>query len=358
MPAVAARALKQLVAVLFYRSGLLALWWRSRGARLRGTPLIVAYHRVLPVAAGLDLSQAGLVVSTPTFERQLRLLGRLFGIVPLAGATAERDPRLCAITFDDGWADNYSEALPVLRRLALPATLFVTTGLVGTGRLFWPERLAYLLGSAERQRLNAGVIDGLRPAVHSALLAAAAASDPELTPAIDRLIEAAKEMGEEERELLLALLSRHTGRSADGLKPRLLDWSQVVEMSEAGIEIGAHGVTHAILTRVEPSRATAEILEARATIAEKLGTPAASFAYPNGDTSPELARAVRDAGYTRALVTESDPLPGCPIGYAIRRKNLAEGSSRGALGFSAAVFACEVLGLFDWLRRLAGWRSR
>jgi len=356
MIAAIARALKQLLAATLYRSGLLALWWRMQGVRLRSGPLIVTYHRVLPASAAGDLSQAGIVVTTETFARQLRLLAKHFRLVPLAEAVRSRDPGLCAITFDDGWADNHAHALPLLAVACAPATLFVVTDLVGSDRLFWPERLAHLLAGPERTRLPAGAIDGLPAAVHAALLAAARAPQPALALAVDRLIETAKEMGEEEREDMLALIARHTGRSTSGLAPRLLDWDRVRAMAAAGIEIGAHGATHAILTRIEFSRAIAEIRGARERLAAELGRPPASFAYPNGNASPELARAVRDAGYALAVVTDEPPDPGCPPGYAIRRKNLAEGSSRGFLGFSAAIFACEILGFFDGLRR-TGHRS-
>ncbi len=351
MIATLARGLKQILAAILYRSGLLGLWWRSQGRQLRSGPLIVTYHRVLPAAAAGDLSQAGIVVSTSTFARQLRLLARHFRIVPLAEAARSRDPHLCAITFDDGWADNHTHALPALAAAQAPATLFVVTDLVGTGRLFWPERLTHLLAGPERERLPAGALDGLPAPVHAALVSAARAPAPALAAAVDHLIEAAKEMGEEEREDMLALIARLTGRSTDGLPARLLDWDRVRAMAAAGIEIGAHGATHAILTRIEFSRAVAEIRGTRERLAAELGRPPAGFAYPNGNASPELARAVREAGYALAVVTDEAADPGCPPGFAIRRKNLAEGSSRGLTGFSAAIFACEILGFFDGLRR-------
>jgi peptidoglycan/xylan/chitin deacetylase (PgdA/CDA1 family) len=347
------RLIKHALAAGLYRTGLLGLWWRLRGRARRGRPLIVTYHRVLPPEAGLDHSQAGIVVSTASFERQLRLLSRLFAIVPLAEVTsAGEDPERCAITFDDGWADNHAHALPVLRRLGIPATLFVTTGLIGTNRLFWPEELAFLLATPERGRIDGAAFDGLDAPVHAALVAAGRASDAELPSALDRLIESAKGLRDGEREQMLALIAHQVGREPRGLEPRLLDWPRVAEIQAAGIEIGAHGVTHAILTRIEPAQALAEITESRAAVERALGRPAVAFAYPNGDASPELARAVAAAGFELAVITDGEPIPGCPPQFALRRKNLAEGSSRGASGFSAAVFACEVLGFFDALRAL------
>jgi peptidoglycan/xylan/chitin deacetylase (PgdA/CDA1 family) len=352
-----ARALKHGVAAILYRSGLLWLWWRASGRAQRGRPLIVTYHRVLPPAAGLDLSQAGIVVSTATFERQLKVLARHFRIVPLAEAGESKDPDACAITFDDGWADNHAHALPVLTRLGLPSTLFVTTGLIGTDGLFWPERLAYLLSDPARKQLQPAAFDGLDPEVKNALAAAARAEDSALAGALDCLIESAKQMPDDDREQMLDRVAQQVGRDAGRLAPRLLNWEQVSAMQAAGVEIGAHGVTHAILTRIEPARAVAEIQESRAAVSRALGRPAESFAYPNGDTTPELAAAVAEAGFRLAVVTDVEPLPGCPARFALQRKNLAEGSSRGVAGFSAAVFACEILGWFDAIRAL-GRRGR
>jgi peptidoglycan/xylan/chitin deacetylase (PgdA/CDA1 family) len=352
MASLAARAAKQIFAALAYRTGLLSLWWRTWGRQRRGQALIVMYHRVLAPDAGSDLSTAGIVVSTSTFERQLEVLARLFQVVPLRTAAASGDPGLCAITFDDGWADNHAQALPVLQRLGLTATVFVTTGFIGSSRLFWPERLAYLLQTAGRQNLTPGALDGLRAPVSAALLAAARAPDLELEEALDHLIEELKSMDDEEREQLLDLVAKKTGRDLGELRPpRLLNWPQVAALDRAGIEIGAHGVTHAILTRIKYSRAVAEICESRAAVADALGTPPESFAYPNGEATPELTQAVQEAGYARAVVADRAPPPGCLPGYGLRRKNLAEGTSRGIRGFSTSVFACEMLGLFDALRR-------
>jgi peptidoglycan/xylan/chitin deacetylase (PgdA/CDA1 family) len=358
MIAFLARALKQAGAFLLYRTGLLALWWRAAGRRLRGRPLIVTYHRVLPPAEGQDLSQAGIVVSTPTFERQLKLLRTLFQVVPLAEAASREEPELSAITFDDGWADNHAHALPVLNRLGLPATLFVTTGLIGTSRLFWPERLAYLLADSARAKIHTAAFDGLDPQVEAALAQAARAPDPVLPAALDRLIEHSKLLTDEDREQMLDLVAQQVGRDPNELPPRLLTWDQVGEMQAAGVEIGAHGVTHAILTRLEPARAVAEIRDSRREVERALGRAAESFAYPNGDTTPALARAVAEAGYRRAVVTDAEPLAGCPAKFALQRKNLAEGSSQGIVGFSASIFACEVLGLFDAIRSVGRRRRR
>jgi peptidoglycan/xylan/chitin deacetylase (PgdA/CDA1 family) len=367
------RVLKQLLAAACYRSGLLGLWWRTHRR-----PLVVMYHRVLESTAGCDHSQRGIVVSTTSFDRQLRFLARYFDLVPLrtlvpatvaaaaepAASTTARPPDggkpPCAVTFDDGWADNHRCAWPALRALEVPATIFMAAGYIGTRSLFWPERLSFLLATPARTRIRRELLDGMARPVVEAVLRVAQASDGALADAIDDLIETIKELDEDARESLLEVLSGATGRNAATLGPRMLDWDAVRELAANGIEIGSHGVSHAILTRVDQTRAVAEIRTSRERLAAEVGTAPTSFAYPNGDWSPAIVEAVRAAGYERAVATEP-PARDTHRGdehypFAVPRKNLAEGSSSGWRGYSESVFACEVLGFFDALRNLGGWR--
>ena len=125
-----------------------ALWMWGQ----RGSTVILTYHRVVEKwDRTLDYSQPGMVVTVPTFERQLSFLREHFDIVPFSSllAVGNEDrpaarPR-CVITFDDGWRDNYDLAFPILRQHDLPATIFLTTDFVGTDRAFWHTELIYLL---------------------------------------------------------------------------------------------------------------------------------------------------------------------------------------------------------------------
>jgi hypothetical protein len=163
-----------------------------------------------------------------------------------------------------------------------------------------------------------------------------------LAAAVDRLIDA-KEWG---RERGHARAHRPPRRPLDGRSPRLTGtacgrWPPRSRRRAQRHPCHPH--------RIE-LRAIAKSAALRAA-RRGTGRPPASFAYPNGNASPALARAVRDAGFALAVVTDEAPDPGCPPDYAIRRKNLALGSSHGLTVFSAAIFACEVLGLFEGLRR-------
>jgi len=90
-------------------------------------------------------------VSPETLATHVRLLRRYFEIVHLdewvqRAANGQPLPRLgCALTFDDGWRDNFEYAFPILRAEAVPATIYLLSDLMGTQYRLWPNRLARLL---------------------------------------------------------------------------------------------------------------------------------------------------------------------------------------------------------------------
>ena len=115
---------------------------RLAGARYEGL-LILTYHRISEDVVADDPLQ----VSAATFARQMAFVKHHLHVISgeeLAACVARRMPvpgRSCLITFDDGWADNYSRALPVLTGHGLPAVVFLSTDFVGTARVFWHENL-------------------------------------------------------------------------------------------------------------------------------------------------------------------------------------------------------------------------
>jgi peptidoglycan/xylan/chitin deacetylase (PgdA/CDA1 family) len=134
--------LRAAYAELLARTGSLGRATRS----LRQRALVLMYHRVLNDAAVPDDIDPGMYVTHSTFERHLEHLSANHDVVGfdafrrwlLGETTFPRIP--CVITFDDGWADNYTEAFPLLRRYGLPATIFLATGLVGTtSMLTWDQ---------------------------------------------------------------------------------------------------------------------------------------------------------------------------------------------------------------------------
>jgi peptidoglycan/xylan/chitin deacetylase (PgdA/CDA1 family) len=135
--------LRGVIASGLHRSGVLHL---HRRWRLRNRAVILMYHRVLKPEERSSQIHAGMYVLASAFERHHAYLQRSFELVDLDTMLAWLEGRIrcrrppCAITFDDGWCDNYRNAFPLLRQFGAPATIFLITEQVGRpGMLTWAE---------------------------------------------------------------------------------------------------------------------------------------------------------------------------------------------------------------------------
>jgi peptidoglycan/xylan/chitin deacetylase (PgdA/CDA1 family) len=287
------RALRYARACAFSFSG------ASRRARERldGTrAALLMYHRVMPAAEAARLAvEPGMFVTPETFARQLDWLASAsFHVLPLHEivnrlATGQPLPRgACAITFDDGWRDNHDYALPSLERHAAPATIFVVTERVGTTGAFWPDEVCRRMA-------------GLSPAEqHAVLERLGVTSRDESVPA---LLDHLKRSSESALEEQLDQLRSATHDPAAGLR-ELLDWSELDRIARGGVDVEAHGATHAILTRIAPDAAERELRAAREQLLARGHGRHGLLAYPSGGHDEKVRSIVRRAGYAAAVTTE------------------------------------------------------
>lgn len=345
--------LRWLLAGALYYSGTLYLY-RLLTAKRR--PIILNYHRVLdPAAAQNEAVPPGMYVRPQTFDKQLRYLAHHYQVVSMEQLMAWRERAeptrrpLCVITFDDGWSDNYENALPLLRKYGLPATLFISTNFIGNGRTPWFYRLGHILHALAEMpdeecaalRLN----DRLNLPV--ALMRWFAASSAERQRDTDAVIEALKQLPGPELESLVERLQQLLvlkGQSVDGNGAAMLNWQQVREMASSSFDIGSHGLTHMILTQIPPETAKTELQESKRCIEEQVERPVEGFAYPNGDYSDAVEAMVRIAGYRYACTTQP--------GYVESRGNpfqLKRIPVHDDITFSTALFACHITGSFNLL---------
>ena len=306
-----------------------AFAWSGAGRRARGRldgsrAALLMYHRVVPATdAARNAVEPGMFVTPETFERHLAWLADSFSVLPLHEITTRLaddlplPPRSCAITFDDGWRDNHDFALPALERRGLPATIFVVTDRVGTEGSFWPDevcrRMAGLSGAAQR-----------------ALVVAVGASlhgDP-----VDSLLAHLKQLREEARERALDRLRSQTRDPSAGAR-ELLDWSECDRLARAGVEIEAHGSTHAILTRVSRDEAERELRFARARLLERGHGRHGLLAYPSGAHDEAVRRIASGAGYRAAVTTESGLVDAGSDPMALPRLALHDDISRTRIEF-------------------------
>ena len=241
---------------------------------------ILAYHKVSP-----DPHPFFEPVHPDVFEKQIEFLGRYYRVMPLL-ELVERSGKgdvpagAVAITFDDGYRDNYEYAFPILKKYRVGATIFVSTGAIETGELLWHDR----------------VFDAFRFATVEHALS--------LKP----ILAKAKELyGDGRLRFVEKIEEALRPAPQETAKDRMLTWHQIRQMNAAGIDFGSHTVSHPILTRIPRHEVVRELCESKEQISAHLGTPISSFAYPNGhagDYNAEVQAVLQDAGYVCAVTSE------------------------------------------------------
>jgi peptidoglycan/xylan/chitin deacetylase (PgdA/CDA1 family) len=252
--------------------GAIDLSGRSRRQRrsLRGKLIILTYHSFCK-----DWPR-GLFNSLPVhrFEKQIRFLKKKFNFVSLQqglenlklGRSADK-PYL-AITIDDGFQDNYIHALPILQSYDVPATIFLATDFIDTGRPPWPTQIIEILERTKNQVIETPFRAELRSLAARGVLARKLKKDwSPLSPVerFERLSELRKHLGVDENTSYAPLT-----------------WNQVHKMRTSGICFGSHTVFHSILPDVDNSVVEQELMESKQRLEAKLQEPCVLFAYPDG----------------------------------------------------------------------------
>ena len=267
---------------------------------------ILLYHRVSddgdPYFGGVPVE---------LFRTQMEVLSGFFTVLPLetvvdSARRGDLPPNAVAITFDDGYRDNYSNAFPILKQFQLPATVFLATGPTDSRVPLWHDRVFHAFRRTRAESLTVNGKEFRLDTLEHKLLALRA------------LLEHLRSSDPVRREAEIARVTREFGSEAElPTTDRMLGWPEIQEMQEGNITFGAHTVTHPILTRMSAREARDEIVRSKSSIEEKLGRPVVSFAYPNGtraDFDEPIKRALKDAGFECAVTTiwgtnhsETDP---------------------------------------------------
>ena len=276
------------------------------------------YHRVLPDNKPVPpWIQPGMYVKESTFETHLKFLTSYSQVISFPEFLERWEQnnwnnniRYSIITFDDGWKDNYEHAFPLLKKYKLPATIFLTTGYIGTEKWFWPEKIGYLLWKKENN------------------------INPEQ---IDKIIETIKKFPEEEIEEFIKILQKKTGISLP--KERLiLNWEEIKEMSKHNISFGYHTINHRILTKLSIDE-----------IKNELNLPPILkeinfiqvFSYPNGDYNDEIKNLVKNMGFKAAVTTKKGWIkPGKEDLFCLKRICIHQNISSNPALFSFHISIC------------------
>jgi peptidoglycan/xylan/chitin deacetylase (PgdA/CDA1 family) len=260
------------------------------------------FHRVLPAPDPIFPGELDAIC----FEEIIGWIKSWFNVLPLDAAvdllkSNELPARAAAITFDDGYADNRTIALPILQRHGFSATFFVATGYLDGGRM-WNDTIIEAIRESKARRL---VLDSIKGFEGSRLQSWAIESVAEKRAAIQAILGRIKYLSSSERETA----SRSIAEQCDSDLPDnlMMTTQQVVEMRRAGMLIGAHTVTHPILAKLGTRDVRKEISDSKQFLESCLGEKITLFAYPNGipdrDFQAKDAAIVKELGFKAAVTT-------------------------------------------------------
>ena len=319
-----------------------------------GQTAVLTYHGVLSDTFDADDFLDHNFVSASAFASQIDYVCEHYepvSIRDLAGwyLSGRRPPRRAiAITFDDGFANNYSVAFPILRERGVPFTVFVTTGMVGTsGAQLWTERVKRAIYLCQAQSASL-VLDG-RPVTLDL------SSPSKRTAAARAAVQQLKRCALPERDAAVSIIEDVCGRPLpahrDHERYEFLTWEQIRALAGAGVEIGSHTVNHPILSTLDDETLETELQASKASLERELGRECRLLAYPNGsaaDYGAREKRALNRLGYECAFSLRGTLNGERPDRFEIDRININR-------AYDDAMFPAAVAGLLGRARRTRDW---
>lgn len=267
---------------------------------------IINYHRV-----GDDSDIFLDKLDTQTFERQIHYVQERFEIIPLDELAqllkvGAQGSNYAAITFDDGYKDNYTQALPILRKHGIKAAFFPITDVLDRESMLWVDEVRYMINHSYEEEIWWGEKQF------------SLVSPAEKEKAVNQIVS--------------SIRSRDTGDGMNGLRESCgyeaphdlieslyMSWDDVKEMSEEGHLIGSHTLSHPDLTRLSLKDARKEVVESKKRLEKVLEVEVDAFAYPFGASSEETERLIASSGYRCGLGAEPGLVSKNPELFSLRR---------------------------------------
>lgn len=294
--------------------------------------VMAMYHGFTAEAAhpGIE-NHEGKHVRLAEFERHLAFLTRRYTVVPLDDVVnacvhgAPLPDNAAVITVDDGYRSTYTVAYPALKRVQLPAVVYLATDFVENRRFLWTDRVEYAVNHSTREALDV--------TVGGAAVRLELGSRDSRMAADRRLRSALKALPQETRDEAVDAVEQAAGCRVDEAAGRTalyepIRWAEAEEMAQSGlVTFGSHTHTHVILSRCEPARVTQELRRSKQIIESRLGRPCRQFCYPNGrrgDFNDTTKGLLKEQGFSSALTTVYGMNGRDADVYAFQRYNLGK----------------------------------
>ncbi|HSK70477.1 MAG TPA: polysaccharide deacetylase family protein [Pyrinomonadaceae bacterium] len=284
---------KTLLKTIYNLGGFAPFHWAARGKIL-----ILMYHR-------FSREKNPFKISSAEFAAHLEYLSKRSRVLSLS-ETVERlqnkqplPPNAAVITIDDGYADAYEIAFPILKKYKMPATLYAVTDFLDGKCWLWTDLMRFVLAKTERENLSIEFDDGEK--IEAKL------NDYFVRLEIAGRVNAKlKRLPDEFKNAKIKEISENLKVRIPELPPKEfapISWEQAREMDAENLRIESHTVSHPILTNVSQARLFEELQNSKSRLEDVLERKIEHFCYPNGNLNADVQKAVEKAGYVSAVTT-------------------------------------------------------
>ena len=321
------------VKTLLYGSGMVGL---ARRVGVQGNQLpMVRYHSI---SESPDYCPRSISVPAGLFEREIAYLAANYVVLKHEQAVEcllmgrPFPSRAVVISFDDGYKDNVTTALPILTRYGVSAIFYVAAGPVLERERFWVGWLQRAIFGAPRPLVVAEAFEIPLESVSSPR----GVDRQALVDAVSRRINTGSRAVRHNALRLVEEALAGTSTIPDGVE-FMMNVDDLLQLSRAGMELGSHTVSHAVLTGLPDEEAADELQRSRAMLEQALDAPVRHLAYPNGpcdanfdENSMKLAAA---AGYRSAVTSRRGPFSRDSDPLALPRQGINYRLSLAAFAF-------------------------
>jgi len=277
-------------------SGLKHIATFASGVGKKKKLFILIYHRVLDEP---DFMRPG-EVDKKNFSWQMELLTKYFNVLPLSEAlekmhSNQLPARAVCITFDDGYADNYLNALPIMQKFNLNATFFIANGYLNGG-IMWNDKITEAIQLMSSKQLD---LNDFKLGVFSI-------NSQDCKSEVAReIINKIKHLAVDERKKIADDIAARVNNIPTDL---MMTDEQLIKLHQAGMDIGGHTVTHPIIAGLNQKTLEKELCENKHYLEKLLKSTIKFFAYPNGkpevDYKIEQIEQIKDQKYQAAMSTQ------------------------------------------------------
>jgi peptidoglycan/xylan/chitin deacetylase (PgdA/CDA1 family) len=300
------RAGIKFICFLIYKCGIVKFYIRRRP--LINEAIILLYHDV----------------TAKLFEQHVKYLTENYDVLSLDAlvnliSNAQTIPEnSIVITFDDGYKSVYSDVFPVLEEYDIPATIYLTSDIVGSMEEFWYTKITNLKKLVNKQY------------------------DKDINIPTEKYLKTIP--NDEKDEIIDSLTKKYDYSPSERCA---LSWNEAKQMQKSSlVTYGAHTKTHPCLIHVSCAEAREEIIGSKVKIESELRTEVKHFSYPNGDFNESHIEMLREAKFSSAVTS----IPGVNTNrtnpYKLKRIDVE--------GVPVYILAAKISGLWH---KLGGNRS-